>query len=63
MENDLTPGALRLLGKPGKQNTKDTDSVASARAGMGPSSHQGARTFLCQEHPRETARGRSLSGG
>lgn len=58
MKNDLTPGALSPLGEPGKQRIKDTDSVASARAGMGPSSHQGASTSLCQEHPRETARGR-----
>lgn len=37
----LTPVALSPLGEPGKQTMDDTESVASTRAGMGPT-HQGA---------------------
>ena len=51
MENDLTPGALSPLGEPGKQRITDTDSVPNARAGMGPSSHQGASTSCARSTP------------
>ena len=49
---DFTPGALSPLGEPGKQRIKDTDSVPSARAGMGPSSHQGASTSCAKSIPK-----------